>query len=104
MLNGELRGDVPAHRLADETKLAQLERLEQLQVMEHEVVDLGDRGILGRRSEARMIRNHDAELSGPRRREIEARDRAGAVQVHERRPAAGLENYRVDAIDLQLAA
>src|SRR5262245_41591064 len=51
-----------------------------------------------------MIRNDDVELAGQGRREVEARDRAGAVQVHERRPAAGLENNRVHTVDLQMAA
>ena len=63
VLDGEFRGDEPAHRLADEAKLTQLERIEQLDVVQHVVVDVVDRGIVGRRSEARMIRNDDAELA-----------------------------------------
>ena len=49
VLDGEFRGDEAAHRLADETKLAQLERVEQLDVMQHVVVNLVDRRVVGRR-------------------------------------------------------
>ena len=99
VLHCELGGDETAHRLADEAKLPQLERIEQLDVMQHVVVDLVDRGIVGRRAEARMIGDHDAELVAPGRREIEPRHSSGAVQEDERRAAAGLQDHGIDAVD-----
>jgi phage terminase small subunit len=82
VLHRELCRDVPAHRLADEPHARKAERREQLEIVQHVVVDLGDLLVLRRFTEARMKRNEHLVVARPRCGEVEPRERSGAVKVH----------------------
>ncbi len=100
MLDRVLRRDEPAHRLPDEAKLTELQRVEELDVVKDVVVDLVDGGVIGRGAEARMIGNHDSKSVAPSEREIEPRHGSCAVLSKRGVGPHRLEHDRADSVDL----
>jgi hypothetical protein len=67
-------------------------------------VNLGDARIVRRLAEAGVKRHDQLELMSPRLGEVEARDCARAMQVHERRAAPRRQHDGVDTVDGESAA
>ena len=99
VLAGELGREVAAERQADQVEPVELQHIEQLEVVHDVVVQVGKGRIVARLAEARMIRHDHLEPLGPRLGEIEAVDRAGAVEEHDRLAVAGGVHDRLHAVD-----
>ena len=80
VLARELGGEIAAERQADQIEPVEPQRVEQLEVVHDVIMQVGEAGVVSRSPEAGMIGHDHPVFLGPRLGEIEAVDRAGAVE------------------------
>ena len=73
-----------AHRVADERDLAELERVEEVEVVEDVVLDRVDGRVVGRGAEPGMVRDDETAAVRERQQRVEAGERPRAVEEDER--------------------
>src|SRR5262249_17483200 len=99
VLAGKLRRQVAAERQSDQMKAVEPEHVEQLEIMHDVIMQAGERRVVSRLAEARVIGNDHPELVGPGFGKIKPVDRAGAMKKHDRLAAAGGMNDGLYPVD-----
>src|SRR6266568_2972247 len=99
MLACKFRCQVPSKRHADEIELLEIQRIEQLEIVHHIVMEIGKTRIVARLSPSRVIRCNHTELFGPRFRKIKAIHRARAMEEDQRFALAGRVDNRLHTVD-----
>ena len=94
-------GHVAAHRVADERDLAELERVEEVEVVQDVVLDRVDARVVGGGAEPGMVGDDEPEAVRERQQGVEARERPRAVEEDERVALPGAEDRRVDPVDVE---
>ena len=90
--DGDLRRDPAAHRETDQRHVAQIERVEQIEIEIRQIVDAVDPIGQFRGAESRMRRRDDAPVLGEQAQERRLRLQAARTMQHEdRRPFADVE-------------
>ena len=74
---------VAAHRVADERDLAEVERVEEVEVVEDVVQDRVDGRVVGRGAEPGMVRDDETAAVREREQRVEAGERPRAVEEDE---------------------
>ena len=98
--NEDLGGDPAAERMADDVDVAQLERLEEIEIEHRHVGDVADQRRIVRGAEARMLGYQQLVLLGQRIEERQPlRIAVGAVQEEQRRAFAGAAQADADIAD-----
>ena len=102
VVDRERRRDPATQRVAHDRDLAELELVEEVEVVAAVVVDVVDALVVHRGAEARVVGHDETEALGQRQQGVEAGHGARPVEEDQRLALPGGEDRGVDPVDVEM--